>query len=458
MLGVLASLALAAAACQSAEPTATPTPSPTPVATQAPTLAASPTTSPTLTPTPSPTATLTPTPSPTPSPTPTATPEPTPTPTPPIPTQAPSLDEVLDGVARDVSRLRELSPLREIERRFMSVEELHDFVAGEMEDGREDVLATQKLMALLNLIPPDLDLFQLSLDLHAEQIAGLYDPEAEQLYVIGDPDTLDPLEKTVFAHEYVHALQQQHFDIHALHQSVEDDDERSAALSALIEGDAYLTMFQYQAFFLSSEEQAEIAEAQARITAESEVFNSAPYAIRRSFLFDLQGIDFVVALLSTGDRHAVNQAYASPPVSTEQILHPQKYLRGEEPAPVSLPDLATVLGPQWSLTDSDALGEFSLLVYLETALENDSAAAAAEGWNGDRYALLESDDGDLAFLALTLWDTQEDAQEFLDVALAPLDGSPHETYAAINGDQVLLIVARSPEVEDALAGRFDGFE
>jgi len=97
-------------------------------------------------------------------------------------------------------------------------------------------------LSILGLIPADTDLFELYLNLFTEQVLGLYDPETDQLYVIADRGEFGPLEESTLAHEYVHALQQQHFDIQSLGESAEVDLDASVALSALVEGDAYVRL------------------------------------------------------------------------------------------------------------------------------------------------------------------------------------------------------------------------
>jgi len=172
------------------------------------------------------------------------------------------LDRTLDKIAIDVVQMRELEPLQEVDRNFMTREELSAFFVEELEEDREDISKGQELLAILNLIPSYMDLYRLYLDLLGEQVAGLYDTEEEKLYVIGDAEDFGPSEEITFAHEYVHALQQQHFDIHALAESLEDDSEASAALSALIEGDASILQLQYMFSSLSQEGLGELFQAE----------------------------------------------------------------------------------------------------------------------------------------------------------------------------------------------------
>lgn len=449
-LGLLVLLfmsAAAVAACGQAEPTVTPTPTST--ATPVPTA------TPTTTPLPTPTSTVPPPPpagtsTPFPSPTPTPTPPPTPTPL----GVSPELESALDGIIATVVALRELELLHDVDRSFMTRVELEAFLREELEEDREEILEDQELLAVLGLIPQDMDLYQLILDLYTEQVLGLYDTDTDQMYVIGESEELGPLEETTFAHEYVHALQQQHFDIHALLESMEDDSEASAALIALVEGDAYLLHFRYVIEILG----LETVQAARGPDEGSPVFDGAPYAVKQHFLFPaVQGIPFVTALFLTGGLNAVNAAYSDPPVSTEQVLHLEKYLEREKPRPVSLPDIAGALGAGWREIDSDVLGEFFLRTYLETGIEDGLALDAAAGWAGDRYALLEGPQGERVFVALTVWDRTREASQFSRVAVAPLADIPGVAFSGVLRNEVLIIVAPSETLVERVRALFPGF-
>ncbi len=434
----------AAAACAQPEPTATP--APTSTATPAPT----------ATPTATATATALPTPTPTepaPSPAGASTPSPFPTPTP-TPGVSPLLKSALDGIVATVVALRELDLLKDMDQSFMSRAELEAFLKQELEEERENILRDQELLSILGLIPQDLDLYELTLGLYTEQVLGLYDTDTDKLYVIGESEELGPLEETTFAHEYVHALQQQHFDLHALFEAAEGDSDASAALVALVEGDAYRLTFQYIFEVLS----LDAVQGAARPDEGGSLLDSAPYAVQKSFLFPaVHGFIFVTALALDGGLNAVNAAYRDPPTSTEQVLHPERYLLREKPRPVSLPDIAGALGDGWRETDTDVMEEFFLRTYLETAIAPGVASDAAEGWAGDRYALLEDALGERVFVALTVWDRAEEASQFIRVATAPLAGIPGVAFSDISRNEVLIIVAPSQPLVERVRALFPGF-
>ncbi len=351
--------------------------------------------------------------------------------------------------------MRGLEPKQEVDRSFMSREEMTVFFAEEFQKDQESISKQKELLSLLNLVPDDLELQKTYVNLYSEQVAGFYHTETDKLYVVGSSSEFGPEEKITYAHEYVHALQQQHFDIRALGETAEGNAEASAALRALIEGDATVVELQYMFLSLPTVDLQELLQSDDSTS----VFEQAPYVLRMQLLYPyIAGLSFVSALLQSGQRDAINEAYKDPPVSTEQILHPQKYFDKEVPIEVSMPDLPTALGEGWTNLDSDILGEFFLRTYLETGLDNDEEATeAGAGWGGDAYVIMKGPNDEQILVLLIVWDTKEDAQEFYEVALEPLEGSKNERFAGIDGDMTVLVVAPTAELIEAVLGEMPGF-
>ena len=385
---------------------ASPSPAGKPTATPAPTPAA-PTVEPTATPTEEAIPTTSQALTPTPTTTPTTAPEPTPTVDP---------AALYSRVLMDLASVRGLIPTEDVTPQFMTREELEATLLEDFEENTEDIYHAELFYKILGLIPEEADLHQLFLDLYTEQVAGFYDSEAEELYLISgsQDDGLSVLEEITLAHEYVHALQQQHFDIDSMLEAVEDNSDESTALRALVEGDASVAQFQYMFMHIDRERQIE-ALTGSRDNGSS-TFDSTPYVLQQSLLFPyVQGQRFITALqASSPGWKVVNDAFGNPPASTEQVLHPQKYVSGEAPATVSLPDVADALGEDWEEVYSDVMGEFLLRTYLETRATEAAAALAAAGWGGDKYALLRGPGDEHALVSLLEWDTGRDAREFLN--------------------------------------------
>jgi hypothetical protein len=333
---------------------------------------------------------------------------------------APADVQLMDTIESQVEGLRQLQPLRPVERALMTQEQLRERILQDFEEesSPEEIRDYTLTLAAFDLVDPDIDMYDLLVRLYAEQIAGFYDPETEQLYVIADAGLMGQLERLTYAHEFTHALQDQHFDLEAL--GLRDDadevydDEYLSAIQALVEGDASLTQRRFMSTYYSADDMATLMQESLKV--DSSVLDAVPDVLRESLFFPYNyGEVFVRALYDEGGQAAVDAAFANPPVSTEQILHPERYQSGDAPQIVSLSPLTDTLGPGWRLVYEEVWGEFSTRYYLAQQIAQDEAEAAAEGWGGDRYAVhyRESDGGSVLAWRI-VWDTPADAEEFVD--------------------------------------------
>ena len=228
------------------------------------------------------------------------------------------------------------------------------------------------------------------------------------MFVLNNGEDPNPAAKYTLAHELIHALQDQAFDLDAFFPEDEENDDLARAKTALVEGDAVVGSSEYARTFLTRTEIRQIYSSG----------NDGPDLSRiPPFLFKLlafpyqQGAVFVTAIHSGTGWDSVDAAYSDYPLSTEHILHPEKYLAGEQPVTVTLPDFTAALAPGWETIDEGVLGEFIIATYLENRLTGSRAANAAEFWGGDAYALIRNSDQDESALAsLSTWDSVEDAQ------------------------------------------------
>ena len=325
------------------------------------------------------------------------------------------LEELLDAIGEWVTLKRGLPAPSLLERRLETREE---FIArSEMLD-LETQLATGRLKDLcvvLDLCVESDDLTKLFEDLIGLAVLGFYEVDQKSLTLVIDDGEISPLAWLTYAHEYTHASQDNQFDLARVMALGEDSFEAGKALLALTEGDARLVEYLFYDS-LPAEQQAILAELLR--TASQEFSNSpaaqrVPRIIRQTFGWEYSaGRDFLFRLYLEGGFEAVDAVYENPPQSTEQVIHLEKYLRGEAPHIVELPDLSSVLGGAWQLRDSGVMGELLTRVYLGTFVATGEALAAAAGWGGDRYALWKDDQGRRLMVTLFSWDTAQDGIEF----------------------------------------------
>jgi hypothetical protein len=199
--------------------------------------------------------------------------------------------------------------------------------------------------------------------------------------------------------------------------------------------------------------------------------------IQETLLFPyVQGTEFLTSIFLQGGWQAVNHLYTDLPKSTEQILHPEKYLAQEQPREVTIPDLKGPLGDGWSELDSSVLGELYTRIYLEAFVDSATSTKASEGWGGDRYVFYEdANKRDLLVLRST-WDTPQDAQEFFDAYLLLVHNKSKDSwpvrlntqdkrwwnapgqsiYLSKQGNDVLIILAPDEKTVTSILPKFAG--
>lgn len=364
-----------------------------------------------------------------------------------------ALEATLDRIARETAAVRELPPLEQIDDVLLT----HDELLAKMpaliaEESDPDELAAQsRSLAALGLIPEGTDLLDLTIRLMGEQAAGYYDPITDEMIVVADGDF--GAEEYFYSHEIIHAMQDAHLDPNDLMEETESDNsDETLARIALYEGDAvsasnaYLMEHPGMALALLREAESDFPE-----------LDQAPGAMSVILVFPyLSGETFVGRLLADGGWDAVNAAYADMPASTEQILHPQKYLERDVPSTVPLPDPEVALGDGWRIVDDDTLGEFQTAVLLanfgpgegfNSVTGNidlpESARNAAAGWDGDRFALWDDANGAEVLVWRSVWDTPQEARAFSRALARFNDERLGGTFNGESPDDVALV---TPEV------------
>ena len=288
---------------------------------------------------------------------------------------------------------------------------------------------------VFGFVSPQLDTTALMTRMLTEEVAGFYDPKHKRMVLIVEDGPVKPPsflgsllgakaafdkdeQKTTLAHELTHALQDQLYGLDAMQESIKGDDDMSLAFSALVEGDATLLMF----VEMDGEHDVTHMDPVAmRATfnimswmlplAGGKTYRSAPAIFRDSLVFPyFQGMLFVLAVAGEGGWEAVHEVYSNPPLSTEQILHPDKYLRNVDlPQQVSLPDVSDVLADDWQRLGGNCLGELQTRILLKRV---PGGSVAAAGWDGDRYDVYRNSQGNLALVYASVWDSPRDAEEF----------------------------------------------
>ena len=259
---------------------------------------------------------------------------------------------------------------------------------------------------LFGLLPDTLGLRSLLLDLYTEQVAGYYDPDSATLFGVEGADRAQL--RLVLAHEMVHALQGQYMRLDSIMEDKSNNDRLTAAQSVL-EGQATLASIEVLApgqGVRSSPEFWDTYRDQVRQQQTSmPVFTRAPLVVREALIFPyLAGAEFMQWWMSSPFRDTVPYGPRMP-VSTEQILHPDRYARGDKPVALAFP-------PDSQVMYEDVLGEGEIRVLIARLRgANQVRPGAPIGWAGDRFAVYRTPDGP-ALVWYVVWDDMRSAERF----------------------------------------------
>jgi len=337
-------------------------------------------------------------------------------------------DEVLpiniDGLAHEVATVRRLSLQESIHARALADDPFKErLVDNRAEAPRSESVATTSFWSAFLFAPSSTGIRDVSRRVVEEQVAGFYDPAEKALFLrggAGDGRRIFPetdRDERVLAHEIEHALQDQHFGLGTRKTRGSD---ASLAYRALIEGDASLTEIavrlqrrpgtdHWVSRVIHEIRSTPASELLRRGGVKSRELDAAPLLLQRTLLFPYrEGLAFVADLYRAGGLKLIDRAFAEPPRSTEQVLHPDRYLAGDEPVvipPPSPPD-------GWTLRATDTMGELATSVLLGQCVAREVGVKDARGWGGDAFAVVGDGGGRQAILWSTVWDDEEAAARF----------------------------------------------
>jgi hypothetical protein len=365
--------------------------------------------------------------------------------------------EVYAEIRAAVEGIRGLQPTKAVEPVSLDEAQLKSNLAGEFdrENTPDELRVAEDLLISLGLLPPGSNLRTIMLDFQSGQVAGYYSPDKDQLYVVNRSGELDGSQMVTYAHEFTHQLDDQVIGLDKLGLDTPDQSDRQLARLALVEGDATSVQSAYMTANLTPRQLGEVLAAAGDPKALEALQKTPPY-VRETALFPYErGLAFVTTLIASGGYAAVDAAFADPPGSTEQILHPEKYLQREPPAAVTLPDVAKSLGAGWTAEGQDTLGELLLSIWLtHGGVPRAEANAAAAGWGGDRLVVLRGPEGATGVGIVTTWDTAADAAEFLAAASTAVQARDPDGVVASDGLRTVVVAvgARAADVLVALGG------
>lgn len=328
---------------------------------------------------------------------------------------------VTPRVARRVERIRELEFGRLPHPRVVDSEFLNQLSQRELERGAGVAglgvdEAEARIVGVLGADEQLEDAYGTTGDL----AAAAYDTRRDRLYVIGDAVTASPaLIEFVIAHELNHALEDERF---GLPEGGGATDDSVLAELALVEGSATALMIDYATRHIPPLELLE-----ASVGLDSDTGDVPRFFVDQLLWTYTGGQRFIDELRRLGGGwKLVDYALGTrPPATTEQVIHPEKYIRDERALDVEV-ESRLLSDSGWRRVDRGVLGELTTAQVLAVGAPQAEANAAAAGWGGDAYGLWRrgaSPRGcehpcrrELVFVLDWAWDTPEEVGEFASAA------------------------------------------
>jgi len=332
-----------------------------------------------------------------------------------------SIDSIRDIKGR-LSEVRGLVFTADVPIMFETKEALKERIKAEFEAGLGHLKREELSLAYakLGLSPSEVDLRSSLLNYYAAQALGFYNSTTKSIALLARQDSttmsnvsLNQETSRILVHELTHALQDQHFSLAEKLRPSQNGDE-ILALRAVAEADAILTEYAYRFGGLEDWVVDYVHQVVAAEPHESEFSDITAVVMDKMRFQHSAGMNFVARLSKRHGWLPVNLAYFYPPLSTEQILHPEKYFaRPDPPTRIGLKGLGALFSLEWRSIENDTLGELLVQCLFKQYLSAADAALVANGWDGDRFVAFRNGD-EVAFIWATVWDSLKDAGEFYD--------------------------------------------
>ncbi|MCD4738931.1 MAG: hypothetical protein K8R89_06695, partial [Anaerolineae bacterium] len=237
----------------------------------------------------------------------------------------------------------------------------------------------------------------------SHQVAALYSPTDEQIYL--RRDWTGPVEVVAdqVAYGYAQALPEQHGNLPRLRKEPGSLDRR-LALEAIVAGDAWVTFSRYSGRAVTADPPQTLLDTLpvwSENTSLSVQLGQLPWKI---------GQQFAATLYQAEGFAALDEVLRRPPSTTEQLLHPTAYQ--EHGAFVAFDPLEPAVANDWILAHTETVGEAVMRFTLDQWSSAPLTTTTAEGWNGDLLQLWQGAQDKKVVLWQTAWDSRLQAMNF----------------------------------------------
>jgi len=329
--------------------------------------------------------------------------------------------EIFADIDRHLSELSEmtgLKPRRAVPAEIITREKVNQFLQQRIKEVAtpEELRAEELMLKKFGLAPADFDLVKTTIDLLTEQAAAFYDYHRKRLYLTDW--TSSETQQAALVHELAHALADQHFNLERFVKQAGKNDDTALARLAVAEGQASWLMSEHLARKMGLSLRGSLAtlemmsRAAEALPGQYPIFDQAPLYLRETLIFPyLKGMLFQHAVYEKMGAAAFSQIFRRPPVSTQQILHPEDYLAGKAPSSPALPEVPDKR--KYKDLIGGTIGELDHAILLRQYVGKERAAEVAPHWRGGQYTIFEARADKRAVLTYSSdWDEPRVARDF----------------------------------------------
>jgi len=352
------------------------------------------------------------------------------------------MDKTFQWVSKDTG----LEIKRPIKGKFESRDDVGKMLRKKFDEDKDAKRMERDELVLkkFGLIDRDFHMRSFLLSLLTEQIAGFYDNKTQEMTLL-DWVPMDQQEP-VMAHELTHALQDQKVGLtkwedqeqEGVAKDVAEDnkhiqtDETDTAREAVLEGQAMVSFADYM-LKPSGKTLKDMPEVGDKLRdgagdmSDSPVLARAPLLLQQALLFPYtSGLAFEqYVLVKAGTQAAFTGVLDSPPNSSFEILHPDKYLARAAVPIMRMPDIHPMLtAAGYEPYDIGVMGELDVRITAELFGGRPLAEALAPNWDGGIYYAAQRKDAtaaekdttaSLALMYASKWKNEDSARSFFTV-------------------------------------------
>ena len=322
------------------------------------------------------------------------------------------------AISRELAAITGLGWKRPVPCDFITKDQVNEFLKKRVKEVAtpQEIRAEELTLKKFGLAPQDFDLASSTIDLLTEQAAAFYDYNKKRLFIT--ESTASETEQPVLAHELAHALADQNFNLAKYIRQGRKNDDGSTARLAVMEGQATWLMSEYlarrggQTLRGNPGMAAMMAGLGDSGGGQFPVFDNAPLYLRRTLIFPYtKGLVFQDKVLEHDGSRAFGEVFEKPPISTQQILHPEAYFAGLKPSAPAVPEAN--LGSGYKPLVGGTLGELEHAILIEQYTDKERAREIAPHWSGCTFELRENRKaGRVVLLYAVKWDDEASARQY----------------------------------------------